>query len=523
MKGIMHTMKTCSVIMAVLFAFTMLFGMTSRVWAEEGAGEPYEDGRKGSITVTLKEEEGMNREGVQMNLYKVGNVDVSHGYLDFSPVDELEGIDADLNDIISSEANAAIAGILAEAVEERNLEMTGSLWTDAGGQVTFEDLDQGMYLVLQGNANAYGTILPSVVPVPYADETSWEYDVEIEPKATPVTTLGRIDVTKMVKGINPDGNLQDVHTTDATYYIGLFMDAEGEHLYGETGNNVKPVHIIDGSSGTVSFDNIPITDQPYYIFETTEDGRPIKYLEQQGTENGFYCMAGEVIGAEGHDAPPVIIMENEADAIGTAVISNVYSDGLPEGYYYTGEITITKSIMDNDQMVASGDTFYAGIFAVDAQGNMSANPTEVVKLNNNGSVTVEVPLGGANGTEAITYAVKETNENGVPVSQDSAFLYTVTGEGNVTLSTGENTGTIHITNSLGDSDGYYQEEPSTQAPASSGNNNSGNNGSSGTSGGTNRSSRSGKTGDNNQILLYAGLLAAAVIVGGVVVVRRRRR
>ena len=122
-----------------------------------------------------------------------------------------------------------------------------------------------------------------------------------------------------------------------------------------------------------------------------------------------------------------------------------------------------------------------------------------------------------------TTTVKETNENGVPVSQDSAFLYTVTGEGNVTLSTGENTGTIHITNSLGDSDGYYQEEPSTQAPASSGSNNSGNNGSSGTSGGTNRSSRSGKTGDNNQILLYAGLLAAAVIVGSVVVVRRRRR
>ena len=54
-----------------------------------------------------------------MNLYKVGNVDVSHGYLDFSLVDELEGIDADLNDITSSEANAAIAGILAEAVEEK--------------------------------------------------------------------------------------------------------------------------------------------------------------------------------------------------------------------------------------------------------------------------------------------------------------------------------------------------------------------------------------------------------------------
>lgn len=524
MKGIMHTRKTCGVIMAVLFAFTMLFGMTAHVWAEGSDGEPYEDERKGSITVTLKEEEGMNREGVQMNLYKVGNVDVSQGYLDFSLVDDLDGLAVDLNDITSAEANTTIAGTLADAVEERNLKMAGSLWTDANGQVTFEDLEQGMYLVLQGKANAYGTILPSVVPVPYANETSWNYDVEIEPKATPVTTLGRIDVTKMVKGINPDGNLQDVHTTDATYYVGLFMDAEGQHPYGEEGNNVKPVHIIDGSSGTVSFDNVPITDQPYYIFETTEDGQPIKYLEQQGSENGFYCMAGEVIGAEGHDTPPVVIMENEEDAIGNVVISNVYSDDLPDGYYYTGEITITKSIMNNDQMVASDDTFYAGIFAVDTQGNVSTNPTEVVKLNNNGSVTVEVPLGGTDGTEAITYAVKETNESGVPVSQDNSFLYTVTGEGNVTLSTSENTGTIHITNSLGGGDGYYQEEPSTQAPETanpgSGNNGSSDSGSSGS--GTNRSSSSSKTGDNNHILLYAGLLAAAVIVGGVVVVRRRR-
>ena len=80
---------------------------------------------------------------------------------------------------------------------------------------------------------------------------------------------------------------------------------------------------------------------------------------------------------------------------------------------------------------------------------MGADPVEIVKLNNNAAVTVEVPLGGTDGTEAITYAVRETNEQGVPVSQDSTFLYEVTGEANVALSLGQTTGTVNITNTLG--------------------------------------------------------------------------
>ena len=64
------------------------------------------------------------------------------------------------------------------------------------------------------------------MPVPYANETGWVYDITIAPKASLVTTMGRIDVTKMVKGIY-DGNLQDVHTENATYYIGLFLDEDG--------------------------------------------------------------------------------------------------------------------------------------------------------------------------------------------------------------------------------------------------------------------------------------------------------
>ena len=49
--------------------------------------------------------------------------------------------------------------------------------------------------------------------------------------------------------------------------------------------------------------------------------------------------------------------------------------------------------MNNGQMIASDDVFYAGIFPVDAQGNAGATPVDIVKLNNNASVTVEVAAG----------------------------------------------------------------------------------------------------------------------------------
>lgn len=530
MKERMHKVGKCGILMALVLVLSMVFGMLVNVRAAENAGsepEPYNPKATGSITMVLpdKSAEGLNREGVQVYLYKVGDLDTSHGYLDFSLTETYKDVDVDLNDITTGADNEAVAQALAEFIAaDVSIEPTGEVWTGADGKAVFDGLEQGMYLVLQGNINAYGTFNPLVIPVPYASETSWDYEVEFEPKVNTVTTLGRIEVTKKIKGLYGD-TLQDISADNATYYIGLFVDAEGSHLYGDKTNSIKRVNIMDGSSAAVSFDNLPITDEPYYIFETDADGNPIRYMEMQGTENPFYCMAGEDILASGTDTAPVITLADEVDSVGNAVITNVYTDDLPDGYYYTGDLTITKSVMDNGQMITSQDTFYAGVFTVDAQGNLSPAPSEIVKLNNNGSVTIEVPLGGTDGTQPVIYAIRETDENGTPVNKET-FLYTVTGEGNVNLSMDQTSGTVNITNALKGEEGYYQEEPSTQAPSvadpgdGSGSNGSSRSGDSGS--GSSRSSRSGKTGDDNQIVLYAGLLAAAVIIGGAVIVRRRR-
>ena len=517
MKKILHKMKKYGVVTTALLAVMRMFGCFSRVQAGETSSEPYDANQKGSITVKLPELSNMDNEDVEITIYRVGNLDTSQGYLNFSLVDELKDEKVDLNDIPDSEANTALAETLLNAVEAKKIAAAGSLRTDAEGQVTFRDLSQGMYLIVQTNVNAYGTFSPFVLSIPHGTQTTWEYDMVIEPKVNPVTTLGRIDVTKKLKGLDA-GDLMDVEAKNATYYIGLFTDPEGKYPYRGQDNAVKPVHIINGNSGTVSFSNIPITDQPYYIFETTADGKPIEYLKMQGTDGAFYCMAGEELLAEGYDRAPEISLEKDPDSIGTAVISNVYSD-LPDGFYYTGGITITKSIMNDGQMVTSQDTFYAGIFPVDDQGQTSTMPIEVVTLKNNGSVTVEVPLGGSSGEDPITYAVKETDEQGNPVDKNS-FLYVVTGEGNVNLSKDSLSATVNITNTLKDNDGYY-EEPSTST-TESGSGSNGNDTNENGSSGSNRSSRSTKTGDENPIAMYLGLLAAAVVVGGIVIVRRKK-
>ena len=78
----------------------------------------------------------------------------------------------------------------------------------------------------------------------------------------------------------------------------------------------------------------------------------------------FTVMAGEDAQASNAGEAPEIILDTNANA--SATISNVYGD-LPEGYYVTGRITLTKSVMDFGNMITSDDTFYAGIFTVDAR------------------------------------------------------------------------------------------------------------------------------------------------------------
>ena len=486
MKQRSFTIRKYGAFLTVLLVLSLVFGTFAGipVHAEEGASasNTYNPNQLGSITVKLGDigtQETTNKNGVELTIYQVGEINTTNNYIQFDLVQGLADMESlagvDLNDVTTAEANLAAAEKLEDAVLDAGLTAAGKEYTATvngeDGVAVFDGADgtglaQGMYLILQTNANAYGITGPFLAAIPYmTDGANWIYDVTAEPKAVEFGSLGSIQVTKALK-YNNDGNLMDTMAEDASFTIGLFMDSRGQYRYG--GDNWKQtVTIRDGSSGTVTFTDLPVTDRPYYIFELDEEDKAIPYGDGSDagsaeSDNLFTVMSGEDPAAAAAGEAPEIILDADGSRNASATISNVYGE-LPDGYYLTGDLTITKSVMNNGQMIASDDVFYAGIFPVDAQGNAGATPVDIVKLNNNASVTVEVPLGGTDGTQPVTYAVRETNEQGVPVSQDSSFLYEVTGEGNVSLSLDQTTGTVNITNTLSIADGYYQE-PSTQAP-----------------------------------------------------------
>lgn len=241
-------------------------------------------------------------------------------------------------------------------------------------------------------------------------------------------TLGNIVVTKKMTIVTDDMEIK-LYTKDATFYTALFSDAEGKNRVSE----VKELHIVDGATAQAEFANLETGK--YYVFETTEDGTAIPYDTTSVDANGeeFAC----IVDSE----TSMFEIDTDAAMIGGQVdLNNRYIE-TPEEYYYAAEISIEKLVRNAaGKKIRAKDTFYAGIF------NPDGSLLTVVELKQNGKVTVEVPLGGENGDEPITYVVAETNKKGKPINE-AKFAYNVTVDNEkVTLDTTNLTAEVTITN-----------------------------------------------------------------------------
>lgn len=127
---------------------------------------------------------------------------------------------------------------------------------------------------------------------------------------------------------------------------------------------------------------------------------------------------------------------------GKVNLTNAYLE-LPDGFAYRAFIDVTKKVLENGVEKATDETFYAGIFT----GETENAPMTLVELKNNGKVTVEVPLGGPDGDQPITYYVFETDAQGNKLDKDT-FIYIVSGEGQVSVSREKIQSDITITNNL---------------------------------------------------------------------------
>lgn len=244
---------------------------------------------------------------------------------------------------------------------------------------------------------------------------------------------GQITVTKKVTYAN-GGDFIDLIAQDDTFYVNLFTDAAGKYPY--KGALPQAIHLVNASAGSVTFSDL--AQGTYYVYETDANGNVIN-LDQQGMHNGSQFMCTVDGGSN-----TVKLDLKAGPKEGAVNLENVFFD-IPTGYSYKGEININKQVLKGTTQTTTDDTFYAGIFTKGDDGVY--NLFTVVQLVQNDTVTVEVPLGGKDGTEPINYYILETDADGNILDLD-VFEYEVTGEGTVALSKDNLAGNINLVNKI---------------------------------------------------------------------------
>ena len=155
---------------------------------------------KGSISVTLKETEGTNAiEGAEISLYHVASVSTENNKLIYTYNNEFKMCEADLSDL----TNESLTDEINKCIT--NSSVTGqSKITNKDGNVKFENLELGLYLVKQtNNVIGYSNIDPFMVSIPENIENKWVYDIKAEPK-TDIIRLMDVIVEKKWDSLNGD-------------------------------------------------------------------------------------------------------------------------------------------------------------------------------------------------------------------------------------------------------------------------------------------------------------------------------
>ena len=527
--------KKCSKYLSVfLVTCTMIAGLL--LPAQSKAADSYDKDKKGSIEVTLSDI-GTDRENVPIRMYQVGTVVEGGNHLTFNTVDALSTTGVNLNDITTGESNQTAAKTLDDAISALDKTTVATLQTttvntDADGKADFKDLDQGIYLIKQPVSNPYGVFSPFLVAIPYMEDgQNWIYDVKVSPKAQKVDTNGSIEVTKHILYEDPDTlerkPLIAPESTETKYYVGLFCDESGTIPYGR--NYVKELFFKDSSTATAKFENLP--DGTYYVFETEQEGTPLKINAPQKDKNQkqYRWVVGN--GTNDKNNTKADTDTSKEDATGSITdnkvqlqdhaqkqmdIANIYSE-IPDEYLTSGELSIKKNVIENNQTTTVDDTFYATVYkqTASSDGSTGKEKIQVVQLKQNDTVRITVPI-DANESKT-TFIVEETDANGNALNLDN-FAYEISGEGKVEMSLQNTEGSITLTNIVKDdaaesSTEEEEDEPTIRKKKKE---------TETVSERESKKSKSTKTGDNNPIVMWIAIGAVAALVIIFLIVKRRK-
>ena len=161
----------------ILSVFCAVVLFSTLILTASAAVELPDFDRRGSISISLTYK-GRPLTSGAFALYRVGDVYSENANYFFRYTEEFEHCEVPVDDPSTSK----VAEALAEIVRENRLRGTEQR-VDKKGTVTFEDLEIGLYLVIQTRtASGFSRISPFLVSVPSHDGSSYVYDVDASPK-----------------------------------------------------------------------------------------------------------------------------------------------------------------------------------------------------------------------------------------------------------------------------------------------------------------------------------------------------
>lgn len=482
---------------AVCMSMVLLLGVVQAAFASEVTGN---ERTTGSLSLTLAVTENGQQvylSNVPLALYQVADMDTDPVAY-FHLVSSLSGTGVDLNNLKTAADAESASKILANVVGGAGITpLTGM--TDGNGNLSFNSLPKGVYLLVQTGAIDECRVSPMLVSVPYtSDGLKFEYDVQAFPKAerTDKSKSGELTVTKRLYTIDNDTmDFLEIYAADATYYVRLFLDESATIPYGD----VKAIHIQGQSSGSVSYSDLPTGT--YYLRETDAEGNPRpldeNFVDDTGVEVG--CM----IQVNGDDTTN-ITFDASADHFDTqeAVVDNVYVK-IPDGFYMERQLNIEKKVLRDGNEITTDDTFYATVNEIDPE---TGEETTIItaELKQNDVVSVIFQIANREDKDVIhTYRVFESDADGNPVDK-STFGFEVSGEGNISFTGDELEKSMTITNTV------VTTTPEVTPGITPGTHES-------------QTPKKVRTGDNTPIVMWMVVLFVAAAVVGFVITRRRKK
>lgn len=241
-------------IKGIILMFVMLFMSSVSVYAENNI---VDFSRKGTIDITLSEEEDIKVSGAEITIYKVADAGVNNSNLEFVYDDTLSTCKEDLG-------KGNITNEVVTCVTSSDL-VSYSGVTDEEGRVHFDNLDLGLYLVSQTNqVEGYSKVSPFTVMIPQVQDNSWIYEIEATPK---VDIIRLFDLTvKKVWNVSSDVDIPNEVTVE------LF---KGEEV-------VDKVTLNEENDWTYTFRQIEMSDD-YSVREVSVDGYTATYREEGNT------------------------------------------------------------------------------------------------------------------------------------------------------------------------------------------------------------------------------------------------